>query len=159
MQSSTAHYILRETIISVIINTALSCIFFFLQFHSLTSICWTGHGGLVRDSLPQTFAISLMSVLVPTLITRRRAIRETLPMPAIPRRITPSNVFLRAVGAAAMIAFCGFAATYVVCGHETSGISFRSALAFKCAYGAAIALIVTPLAVGMALHDVALGKK
>jgi hypothetical protein len=68
--SSRTQYIVVETLISVGINTALSIGFVFLVFHGQSHISATGPHGIVFDMAPQTFMISLMSCLVPALLTR-----------------------------------------------------------------------------------------
>src|ERR1700691_6041774 len=54
------------------IRAAISVGFDWLVFHGHDHVPSSGPGGLVRDAAPQTFIITLMSTLVPSLVTRKR---------------------------------------------------------------------------------------
>src|SRR5579859_6544248 len=72
MGTSYRRYIAVETAVSIAINVAISAVFMELVFWRSGTIALWGPHGLAIDFLPQTFMISAMSVLVPTLLTRRR---------------------------------------------------------------------------------------
>jgi len=59
----------------VIINVLISAGFMFLVFGRAASINLWGPHGLALDFVPQTFMITLMSIVVPTLLTRKRLVR------------------------------------------------------------------------------------
>jgi hypothetical protein len=72
MHPLRAKYLASETALSMAINAAISIGFAWLVFHGHDHVPSSGPGGLVRDAAPQTFMITLMSTLVPSLVTRKR---------------------------------------------------------------------------------------
>ena len=72
MHPLRAKYLASETALSMAINAAISIGFAWLVFHGHDHVRTSGPGGLVRDAAPQTFMITLMSTLVPSLVTRKR---------------------------------------------------------------------------------------
>ena len=72
MHPLRAKYLATETAVSIAINAAISVGFAWLVFHGHDHVPTGGPGSLVRDAAPQTFMITLMSTLVPSLITRKR---------------------------------------------------------------------------------------
>ena len=147
-------YILVETAISMVINAAISACFAWLVFGGRADIALWGAGGLAFDFVPQTFMIAMMSVVVPTMLTRRRigagAVR---PRRGPPSRL-PSNLFVRAllVALVATVALGGVA-TAALAATWSGPVGFTAALPLKIAYGAAVALVVTPFALKAALGD------
>ena len=149
-----ARYILAETAISTVINAAISAGFAFLVFGGRADIRLWGPGGLAVDFAPQSFMIAMMSVLVPTALTRRR-IRTGLLRPGggSPSRL-PRNLFVRALLVAlAATAILGGIAVVILAAAWSGPIGFAAALPLKIVYGAAVAAIVTPLALKAALLD------
>jgi len=145
-------YIRRETIISVVINVALSLVFFLLLFGRLDPVPVWGVGKYAFDFVPQSFAIALMSTLVPGMlaIRRRKAdlvgrVESTsrLPDALLPRALL---VALLAVFVGAGIAALGLLAAGAV------NISRNPALALKLLYGGALAAVVTPPTLRAALQ-------
>lgn len=65
-------YIRRETGVSIVINSVLSLLFFFLVFGMDDPIPVWGMGQWVFDFLPQSFMIALMSTLVPGYLTAKK---------------------------------------------------------------------------------------
>jgi hypothetical protein len=120
----------RETVISVIINAALSAAFFLLLFGGDVAVDVTKLGW---DFLPQTFMIALMGSLVPALLTRRHT-------GAAVARIVSFALLVAAVSAAIV-----GGAALAIC-HATGGfMPALTALALKVAYGACLAAFITPL--------------
>ena len=68
-------YVATETLISMAINCAISVGMFVLLFGGRAEISLKGLDGALIDFIPQTFMIALMSLVVPTLLTRRRVAR------------------------------------------------------------------------------------
>jgi hypothetical protein len=148
-------YIALETMISVVINVGFSALFFFLVFGRTEQIALWGPGGFAFDYLPQTFMITLMSVIVPTLLTRKRvaegkvARRES----AFGARM-PKNVVLRALLLAALASAVLGAVAVLITGSLWSGQPAHSDLRLlKLAYGAVVAAIMTPIGLIAALSD------
>lgn len=146
-------YMMIETIISVVINSAISAGFAWFVFGGAPlAKVWTP-GGVAFDFVPQTFMISLMSVLVPTALTRKRVRAGTIERSPADSRL-PSNIFLRAllIAVSATVVLGGMGvALLAVLGINT--IPFGMLFPAKIAYGAAVSLIVTPIALRAALAD------
>ena len=130
---STRALIIRETAVSVLINTVLSVLFFLLVFGMTNPVQLAAFG---RDFLPQSFMIALMGTLVPSLILRKRTGAGT------------RSVILRALAFVAGATAIGGGASFAVCALLGGELDAMTGLAVKAAYGAALAAIVTPLALG-----------
>lgn len=74
MTAAQRRYLAVETVIGAIINAILSAAFVFIVFGGHATVPVWGPGGLVLDAVPQTLMVSLMSMLVPGLLTRKRLI-------------------------------------------------------------------------------------
>lgn len=150
-------YILRETIISMVINSLFSLAFFLLVFgHAVPVPVW-GIGAYAFDALPQSIAIAVMSTLVPGTITLKRlrsgSIIAPSPMALLSSPIFPRNIWLRACVMALLAAVLGglFNSTILlVLGQEA--LPWWPALLGKLTYGAALAGLVTPPALRAALR-------
>lgn len=133
--------VLRETLISMAINMAISAGFFLAVF---------GLGGTVSsrllalDCLPQSFMVGLMGALMPALMVRRRLVQAPDPgrMPVIRRAVGAALLMLLSVGGG--LAALAFAAAPVL---TPGGL----ALGAKVSLGGLMAAIVTPWAVVCAL--------
>ena len=137
-------YLIRETLVSVVINTALSLAFFLLVFGRRDPVTVWGVGNYVFDFIPQSFMIALMSTLVPGLlaIRRRRAglVERTAPPKWLPRRLVP-----RALVAGLLAAVIGTGVVAILLGAlGLQTLEWTLALAFKLAYGGTLAAVVTP---------------
>ncbi len=152
MTDAQRRYVRTEMLVAAIINAVLSIVFVLIMFGGHQTIPVSGRGGLVVDAVPQTLMIVLMSILVPTLLTRRRvAAGRIAALPGASHR--PHNVLLRSMLAAilaAAIAWILHAASMPLTGDYWS---FAAALSFKTAYGAILGATVARFAVGMALKD------
>lgn len=152
MTDAQRRYVRTEMIVAAIINAVLSIVFLLIMFGGQQTIAVGGRGGLVVDAVPQTLMIVLMSVLVPTLLTRRRlAAGRIAPLTGTPR--WPRNVLLRgmlAATVAAAIAWILHAALMPLTG---ANWAFQTALSFKTAYGAILGATVARFAITAALTD------
>ena len=153
---SPAHrgYVRTETIISIVINSAVSALFVWLAFSGATVVPVWGAGGLAIDFLPQTFMITLMSVLVPSAITRKRRRAGVVEAgPATPAWL-PRNLLLRAIllalGSTVLFSALGRALLSVA---ADGSVDIGTVWPLKIACGALIAAIITPFAVRAALGD------
>jgi hypothetical protein len=72
MTDAQRRYVRTEMIVATIINAILSIVFMLIVFGGQPIVAVGGRGGLIVDSIPQTAMIALMSMLVPSLLTRRR---------------------------------------------------------------------------------------
>ena len=147
-------YVGKETAISIAINSVLSAFFVWLMFGGAASVPVRGVGNLAFDFLPQSFMISLMSVLVPSALTRRRR-RSGVVQPCAPvLSWLPRNLLLRALLAAvAATALFGAAAALLLLALAPAQLSMAAVWPMKIAYGAALALVVTPLGLCAALGE------
>lgn len=150
--TSLADYLRRETRLSIAINSVLSLLFYIAFFPPMHDVALAWTGGLGFDFIPQSFAITLMSVLVPGFLTRRR-LAAGLIAPLSGRSLLPRSLVLRALLMAAIAAAVGAAiggAVAAAGGFAT--VTWLAGAAIKIAYGAALAAIVTPIGVRAALH-------
>ena len=133
--------LLRETLISMAVNMAISA-GFFLGMFGLRGMASSRL--LAFDCLPQSFMVGLMSALVPPLMLRRRLVRASDPgrMFVIRRAIGIALVMLLSVGGG-LLALAYAAAPVLIPG----GL----ALGAKVSLGGLIAAVVTPWAIVRAL--------
>jgi len=154
MNPTHAGYMRRETLIAALINAGFSALAVFLVFGRRDPIEFWGAQGLALDFVPQTFIITLMTVTVATLLTRRR-VRQGV-IPALPRLQIrfPSNVLLRAMllGAVATV-LLGGAATILLAAFRPSAFEFADVLVLKIAYGIIVAAVTAIPALRAALGD------
>lgn len=148
MTPAHRRYVAVETLISVVINTAISIGFGWLAFGGASSVATRA---TILDAVPQSFMITLMSVIVPGLLTSRRiAAGRIAPRVGMPVRWP---LAVRAIAAAVVAALAGPALNAVVLTRWfPNTIGFESLLAIKAVYGAALAAIVTPLMLRYALQ-------
>lgn len=134
-------YLVVETLISVVINSAISFAFAWLMFHTSSAIPVPA---LIVDSIPQSFMITLMSVVAPALLTSRRlASGRIAPLRG---KAVRYPLAAHAIGAALVAVLCGLLLHLVVFAmRSTDLIGFTALLSIKVVYGAGLAAIVTPL--------------
>lgn len=143
-------YVRRETAVSAAINAALSAAFFVALFRGLDPVAFWGEDRLAVDFLPQSFAIGLMSALVPGLLSRRARSRGAVAGPE-GTGLTVGSVVLFALGAALAATLVGAGMMMLVQLSGAQAVPFAAALVAKVIYGAALALVVTPIAVRRAI--------
>lgn len=146
-------YVRRETMISVVINVALSAVFFLLAFGRLDPVPVWGLGKYAFDFIPQSLMIALMSAVVPGIlaIRRRKAglVERVEERSRLPRRLLHRALL---VGLLAVVLGAGLAALVLAAaGVET--ISWTPALAIKLVYGGVLAAFVTPPTLRAALQQ------
>ena len=147
MTPAQRRYVMVETSISVAINAVISIGFVWLAFGGSSSVAVRA---LILDSVPQSFMITLMSVLVPGMLTARRL--KSGRIAAIPSSSAPWPLGLRALFAAIIAVVLGVAVHLVgLTLWSPAAVSFSAVLAIKVSYGATLAAIVTPLMLRSAL--------
>lgn len=152
MTDAQRRYVRTEMIVAAIINAVLSIVFLLIVFGGQETIAVSGRGGLVIDAIPQTLMIVLMSMLVPTLLTRRRlAAGRIAPLVGVPR--WPHNVLLRSILAATVAAAVAWILHAALMPLTAVSWSFQTALWFKTAYGAILGATVARFAIAAALTD------
>jgi hypothetical protein len=158
MHPLRAKYLASETALSMAINAAISIGFAWLVFHGHDHVPSSGPGGLVRDAAPQTFMITLMSTLVPSLVTRKRMHSGHLdawlrgqpggsPAPA-------GKIVLRALMLALIAMALGLGLNAAVLPLLfPGGLAYSRVFVLKAGYGALVALVITPLAISWVLKE------
>ncbi|WP_138918682.1 hypothetical protein [Nitrospirillum viridazoti] len=149
MTHSQRRYVVIETAIGVFISAAISILFVFVVFGGQDAIPLAGLGGVAFDALPQSFMIVFMSVLMPTVLTRRRIHSRThLCINKIIRVSFPKNSFLRALYVAAPAAVTAWlfhiSILPVVSPPEWR---FFPLLFYKTVYGAFVSFVFVPVAI------------
>ena len=153
-----SRYVLVETLTSVAVNAAISAAFVFFIFGGKAEIGLWGPGGLALDFVPQTFMIAMMSVLVPTALTRRRIQAGAVRTRNCRRSRLPRRLAIRALLVAAVATLgLGGAAIAILAASCSGPLSFAALLGLKIGYGAIVASLVTPVALRAALSDGRLG--
>jgi hypothetical protein len=150
-----ARYMRNETLIAMLINSLFSAAFMFIVFGGREEIALWGANGVALDFVPQTFVITMMTVVVATLLTRKRVRSEAVPADAAAPSALPRNVVLRA-GLLALIATAMFGgvATAILAIAWSGPYAFAPMLVFKIAYGAMVAAVMATIALRAALRDV-----
>jgi hypothetical protein len=159
MRREHIRYVALETTIGIAINAILSMGLTYALFEARVPIPGDG-AALLRDFAIQCFIVALASVLVPTLLTRRRCHSGTIQClerrPDWERRAGWfNNLLLRALLIAGCATAMGVALLYCVVLPQLApaGFTIGAFLAFKGAVGALVAFAVTPIAVRLALGD------
>jgi hypothetical protein len=148
---TAARHIARQTAISIVINMVLSAFFFLLLFGGQEFVAVWGVRGLAADFVPQSFMITLMSVLMPGLASERK-LRAAQLIPLAEGTRLPRHVGLRALVLAVPAALAGGAGMAAVLGLAgVDAIAWAPALGFKIAYGGLLGSIVTPIGLRAAL--------
>lgn len=148
---SHVEYIRRETRVSMVINTALSAVFFAVAFGWYQAVPVWGAGNWVFDFIPQSFMIALMSTLVPGFITGRKVKAGTLVANG-PTSALPQGLLVRSIVVALASALAGTAIVAALA--RLSGaieLSIMTAATLKIGYGALLARIITPAGLRAAL--------
>jgi hypothetical protein len=153
--SSRRQYVVTETLISVVINTVLSVGFVVALFHGAARILPTGGHGMIVDMAPQTFMVTLMSCLVPGLLTRSRHAGGKLGWHQQTTQAIVAHIWLRALGTALLLACIVVAVSWAVFPHVfADGVSFGALLIGKAIFGMVLAALVTPWAISKVLGPV-----
>ena len=155
MRHKHVRYVALETTIGTAINAILSVGLAYAMF--VAHVPMPGDSpALLRDIGTQCFVVALASVLLPTLLTRRRCQGGALQR--LERRASwLDNLLLRSILIAAGATTIGVALLHwaVLAQLAPARFTISAFLAFKGTVGALIAFAVTPVAVHLALGDAA----
>jgi hypothetical protein len=162
MRCEHVRYVALETTIGMAINAILSMGLAYAMFAAHVPTPTDSPGALLRDIGTQCFIVALASVVLPTLLTRRRCHGGTI------QRLEHragwgrragwlDNLLLRALLIAACATAIGVALLYwaILPQLAPAGFTISAFVAFKGAVGAVVAFAVTPIAVHLALGDAA----
>jgi small-conductance mechanosensitive channel len=154
-------YVTLETTIGMAINAILSMGLAYAMFEAHVPMPGDG-SALLRDIGMQCFIVALASVVVPTLLTRRRCHGGTIQTlerrPGWERRAGWSdNILLRGLLIAACATAIGVALLHWAILPQLAPARFTISafVALKGTVGAVVAFAVTPIAVHLALGDAA----
>ena len=149
-----AQYVLREVVIAIAINSIFSAVFAYIVFGDRSRVDLWGWNGLAVDFVPQTFILTVMTVVATTLVTRQSIRSGKVSVHSVGKTLQwlPVNLGARSVllGVAATILFGGL----VVCALSAlwSGANeFAAVLLIKVTYGAIVAALVAWIAIERAL--------
>ena len=123
--------VLRETLVSIVINIAISVGFFFLVFGLAKPIDGSEFG---RDLWPQSFMVALMGTMIPSLLIRRGTAAPV-------EQVIQRSVML----AVASLVIAGGAAWLIFSNVDT--VQPLLALVIKFLFAALLSAVVTPIAV------------
>lgn len=137
-----------ETAISIAINAVLSVAFALLVFGGRESID-VAASDVLFDMAPQSFMVAFMGTLVPGLLTRKRLAAGRIA--GFSERVVPGRSVLRAFATAVAAAAAGTGLIALV--RPEMSIALPVFVAAKAIYGAALAAIVTPIALNAVLRD------
>lgn len=143
----------RETLVSALVNGAISLGFFLAVFGGSGPIVVPGIGDYAFDFLPQSFVIGLMASLVPGLLARKAIVSGrpggfAFAAPA-------AGVIVRQAIVTALIALAAGAvvALFTLAVSRTGTIGHGAGLVVKVAYGAALGAVTTHLTLGRLLKE------
>jgi hypothetical protein len=154
MDVKARKYLAIETAASGLVNGILNLAAAYAIFHSRNRIPATGPGSLLRDSVGETFIVTLLSVLIPSLIARQRRRAGTLPTSGARQPRATGNLYIRAI-----VTGLVFTCVCVACNALLlplmfpNGVSFANVLLFKTLYGAVVGSMATLLAVRKVLSE------
>ncbi len=160
MTREASNYLIRETVVSILIGIVMSDLITWLIFHKMAVVPTWGPHGLVLDTVPQTFVMTAMCVLAPSLLTHKRHGQGlctdlvVLHGHAVARAPTRIGILFRALVFAVGAVVIGVAATAAMLVIAfPSGIPFAILMLYRAIYGAVVGLCVTPIAITFVLHE------
>ena len=154
MQAKVSKYLFVETAMSGLVNGILNFAAAFAIFHGRSVVPASGPSSLLKDTIGETFLVTALSTLIPTLIARQRRRAGTLPTPEDGQPTPISNIYIRSIVIGLI-----FTVVCVSCNAMLfprlfpDGVSFRTVLLFKTLYGAFLGSIATFFALQRALNE------
>ena len=154
MDGKASKYLTVETISSGICNGVLNLLAGYAIFHAHSHVPLGGKGGVVQDSIGETFFVTALSTLVPLLIARSRRKAGHLPTRSDVPSVQAGNPYLRS-----FLVGVVFTAAFALCNAFLlphlfpDGASLRGELSFKTIYGTVLGAIATFLILHRALRE------
>ncbi|MEG3167963.1 hypothetical protein U1737_07110 [Sphingomonas sp. LB3N6] len=141
-------HVAKETAIAAVINAALSLAFTYLMFGGQARVPVGGAAGLVFDAAPQTFMVTLMSLLVPRLLTRKKLLAGCGLVPVLIAPPGKAVILGTSVGWAAIVTVVAVGLQAVLLPRlGPAEWSLGSVYVFKTGYGALLGALVAAFAV------------
>ncbi len=150
--STVAKYLAVETAMSALCNGILNFGAAYAIFHAHSAIPTTaGPHSLLRDSIGEAFIASFLSVLVPSLLARKRMREGTLPVRQRATRVPARNPYVRSLLIALLFtAFFVPVNALLLPRLYPESVSLRDIVLFKTVFGTLLGGLATLLA----LHKV-----
>jgi hypothetical protein len=153
-------FLLKETILGVVINAIICGVITFFMFRSKEIILLWGKDGLFFDLIPTLFFMTFCMTLGMTSATRARIQRGKAPAAPWHRsehallRFVPAMLVIRAVvfGVLALVILLP-ATTGLLMVFEAFSLTFQGMLLLKIFFGALIGFLLTPVIVLAAMAD------
>lgn len=151
MDLAIKQHLYKESLVSALINSAFS--------FGITRLLLGGEEIVVRqtlviDALPQSFFVTFFGVCIPTLLTRKKVRAGKLPTLPYKKSWLPQIAFLRAILMGVVAALVGGLLHLVVLsGLQIEQLGIGTVYRYKTLYGAALSLVVTPIALLVALKE------
>ncbi len=145
-------YLRKESMLSIVINSVLSLLFFLVVFgvDPAGAVRLGGVGGYAIDFLPQSFMVALMSALVPGVITGARIRGGKIAGAPEATGALAARSMLTAVLALIVGGAIAFVLSLLT---GNTALAWFPALVAKIVYGAILAAIVTPVGLRAALRQ------
>lgn len=159
-------FLLKETLISILINAILSGVIAFFMFRSQSTITLWGKNGLFFDLIPTIFIMTFLMTLAMTPVTRARILKGKAP--GVPWHRSEHHIFRFVPGAFVIRAFVfGAVALLLLLPTTTAWVYFLTEfpltltgmVMFKSCYGALVGLLFTPAILIVAMTDKAGNKE
>ena len=154
MRAEARKYLTVETTSSFVVNALLNYGPAYLIFRNHPVVAMSGKGGMLQDSVGETFIVAFLSYLVPALISRRR--RKTGKLPVSGMESKPEgNAYLRALAVAAVFTAVLTGLNFLLLPRIFGGsVMLHTELVFKTFYGAVLGALASFLAIYRALQTV-----
>lgn len=155
MNATASRYLLVETGLSGLSNAVLNFAAAYVIFHGRVRIPTMGSDSLLLDSIGETFIVTFLSVLIPSIIARHRRRAGTLLLSENRNSRRAGNLCIRALVLGLIFTTVCVALNALLLPRIfPKGVSFADVLLFKTLYGAVVGLIATWLALRKALNEV-----
>lgn len=150
----STRYVRLETTISMVANTVISGVFAWLLFRNVDSVPLLGAEGIIVDLIPTVFMITFMTVNIETLLTRSRIRSGTALSEGYSVGWLPDFWLLRALTLSLLITLTVVPLTgAVLLLADVSTLPYTTFFIFKLVFGAALALLITPPILRLAIGD------
>lgn len=142
-------YLTKETIISCVISSFFSVLFFYIFFNGVSDITFGSVNKFTMDFIPQGFFLGLFSTLPPSLTTWRRLKKGDIVAGDDVSTLLPGNLFLRVLAAAifSLLVLGGSIAIISAMILPEFTIGFYAAIVVKILFSILVAIVITPLAI------------
>jgi hypothetical protein len=152
---ASERYIVTETVISSLINTLIGIAALLAVFGLRPAVSLWGAHGLAVNLIPAVFMMTLMDVIVPTLLTRRRIREGRLVVLRQPQsKWLPNRMALRALVLAVALTGVLLPCALVVLRWSGPAVwTIGSLFASQAVLGVLVAVIITPVALRASFNE------